>query len=304
MCGSKCLGGLGFKEFQKMNTALLSKQAWRWIQDPNSYWAQTLKGIYFPNSDFWLASNWRNSSWVWKSLIHGRSLLIDEGRWVIGTGQGIDVEKDNWLASGAKATLHPSALITSVRDLIGPNRDWDITKPRDSLTPHTAIEALKIPISRTSPTNYLIWPHSKDGVYSVKSGYRFLLKTPPTIISRPSTSTSIPNDIWPLIWNSQVPTKLKHFALKASHNFLPIRETLFRKKTVQTPNCPICLSEPGTIEHLFLLCPWTRPLWFGLQFISPPTRFRLTNFHSWLMDMCDKYLLGADGRISKLIYSL
>lgn len=52
LCSPKDKGGLGFREFSKMNLAYLAKQAWRITQDQNSYWASTLKGIYFPNSNF------------------------------------------------------------------------------------------------------------------------------------------------------------------------------------------------------------------------------------------------------------
>lgn len=37
LCSPKDQGGLGFKEFGKLNNALLAKQAWRLVQDPNSY---------------------------------------------------------------------------------------------------------------------------------------------------------------------------------------------------------------------------------------------------------------------------
>lgn len=43
----KTMGGLGFNDFSKMNTTLLTKHAWRLISEPSSYWASTLKGIYF-----------------------------------------------------------------------------------------------------------------------------------------------------------------------------------------------------------------------------------------------------------------
>lgn len=61
LCSPKEVGGLGFREFNKMNTAQLAKQAWRIIQDPQSYWASTLKSIYFPNSEFWNAKDSRSS---------------------------------------------------------------------------------------------------------------------------------------------------------------------------------------------------------------------------------------------------
>lgn len=62
LCSPKDVGGLGFKEFSKMSKALLAKQAWRLIQEPNSYWAENLKSIYLPNSIFWNAKEGKTAS--------------------------------------------------------------------------------------------------------------------------------------------------------------------------------------------------------------------------------------------------
>ena len=51
-CG-KCKGGLGFKDFTLMNLALLAKQAWRIINNPNSLWVRFSKAVYFPTSTHW-----------------------------------------------------------------------------------------------------------------------------------------------------------------------------------------------------------------------------------------------------------
>lgn len=46
-------GGLGFKDLLAFNIAMLGKQAWRISQHPNTLWSQLMKGLYFPNCDFW-----------------------------------------------------------------------------------------------------------------------------------------------------------------------------------------------------------------------------------------------------------
>ncbi|CAN6551855.1 unnamed protein product [Malus baccata var. baccata] len=48
----KCEGGLGFRNFQDFNDALLVKQCWHLILNPTSLWAQTLKARCFPHSSF------------------------------------------------------------------------------------------------------------------------------------------------------------------------------------------------------------------------------------------------------------
>lgn len=49
---SKCAGGIGFKDLAVFNKALLAKQCWRLVKNPNSLWCHFLKGRYFENSSF------------------------------------------------------------------------------------------------------------------------------------------------------------------------------------------------------------------------------------------------------------
>lgn len=154
-----------------MNSSMLSKQVWRLLQEPNSYLASTIKTIYYPNSDLRQARIGRDASWVWRSLIHGRSLIMQEARWEIGPGQTVNIVDDNWLASGAKATLLPSASFSKVGDLINSSHEWDLEKLRNNLLPSSAIEALKTLISWSATSNQLMWPHTKEGAFSIKSGY-------------------------------------------------------------------------------------------------------------------------------------
>jgi hypothetical protein len=82
----KSLGGMGFRDFALFNQAMLAKQGWRLLTVPNSLRTRVLKGRYHPDTDFLHAARPRSASYTWRSMLHGRDLLVQGIRWSIGDG--------------------------------------------------------------------------------------------------------------------------------------------------------------------------------------------------------------------------
>ncbi|XP_065629278.1 uncharacterized protein LOC136067411 [Quercus suber] len=51
LCISKLKGGMGFRNLQAFNLAMLAKQSWRLLENPNSLVAQTYRTKYYPHGD-------------------------------------------------------------------------------------------------------------------------------------------------------------------------------------------------------------------------------------------------------------
>lgn len=77
----KAMGGMGFKDFEAFNIALLAKQFWRLINCPNTLWSRVLKGMYFPNTSWTEAVRGPKPSWLWASLLEGRNLIQKGSQW-------------------------------------------------------------------------------------------------------------------------------------------------------------------------------------------------------------------------------
>jgi len=83
----KAMGGMGFRDMELFNQAMLGKQCWRILTCQDSLCSKVLKGRYFPHCDFWQAPQPRSSSYTWRSLMHGKKLLEKDILWRVGDGK-------------------------------------------------------------------------------------------------------------------------------------------------------------------------------------------------------------------------
>ncbi|XP_008245663.1 PREDICTED: uncharacterized protein LOC103343804 [Prunus mume] len=97
LCLAKRDGGLGFKDLADFNLALLTKQCWRILLNPNSLWVKMMKGRYFLDCDFLKAVLGSWPSWIWSSLIDGRDFILSHARKLVLSGAHTSIWKDNWV---------------------------------------------------------------------------------------------------------------------------------------------------------------------------------------------------------------
>ena len=75
MTKPKRAGGIGFRDMQLFSQALLEKQGWRLIQNPESLCARVLKAKYYPHGKMEDTIFTGNASSSWQAISHGLDLL-------------------------------------------------------------------------------------------------------------------------------------------------------------------------------------------------------------------------------------
>ncbi|KAH9755242.1 reverse transcriptase domain-containing protein [Citrus sinensis] len=97
LCQAKIRGGLGFRDFSSFNQALVTKQGWRILHNPEALMSKILKAKYFKHTDFMEAKLGSNPSFVWRSILWGRQVLHKGLRWRICNGNRVSVSSRKWM---------------------------------------------------------------------------------------------------------------------------------------------------------------------------------------------------------------
>ncbi|KAG2240642.1 hypothetical protein Bca52824_090606 [Brassica carinata] len=177
MCLPKSLGGMGFKDLECFNQAMLAKQAEKILNNPHCLLARFLKSIYFVDGDFLSAPLGVRSSYAWRSLLFGRDLLQKGLKLRVGNGQRTRVWLDKWVEDpivGLRAPwIKNNTFDVNLRAeyLIDfEERIWNQHKLRELF-----VQGDVDIISRCQPVchrdDFFTWNYNKNGRISVKSAY-------------------------------------------------------------------------------------------------------------------------------------
>ncbi|GAU37345.1 hypothetical protein TSUD_395260 [Trifolium subterraneum] len=174
-------GGMGFRNMQWFNLAMLAKKAWRLQTNPTSLLGKCLKARYYPNSDIIHAQQGRNTSYAWQSIHHGIWVINKGSCWKICDGQKVNLWEDNWIPqqNGYKLITPHNGHdnISKLRDIMvfEPSKGWNHTIIDQTVLPFEGelIKQIPLILEKTETMNHVfmdcqyatkIWFGSKLGV--------------------------------------------------------------------------------------------------------------------------------------------
>ncbi|KAL0003476.1 hypothetical protein SO802_017257 [Lithocarpus litseifolius] len=264
LCRAKQDGGMGFRELQKFNDALLAKQVWHLATNQTSLFHRFFKSKFFPHGSIFDAKCNRGS-FAWKSILKGRDTIRRGLKWGVGDGRAIKVFKDQWIPGGSPGIVlsppleHDPEMM--VADLIDrESHCWNAARVDAIFLPFEANAIKAIPLSLRDTPDWLYWPKNRNGAYSVKSGYKLLRKVDECDAPGVSDQT-VNQESWKKIWSLHVPNRIRTLLWRACCDSLPTRVNLVRRKILQADTCPNCTREPETIAHALWSCSKLDQVW-------------------------------------------
>ena len=274
----KKLGGLGIRTTRDANTCLLGKLVWDMVQSTNKLWVNLLSNKYTSGPNILHASSNSSSSPSWSSIIKAKNILHNGYQWRPGSGSS-SFWFHNWSSHGLIGSLVP---IIDIHDLHLTVKDVFTINGHHSHALYTNLpQAVEDMINNTHirfnerVEDAFIWNYNKNGVYTAKSGYSWLL-------SNSESSTILSSTFsWTWIWKLRIPEKFKLLIWLICHNAVPTLSLMHHRNMAPSATCSRCGEEDETVLHCLRDCSFSKSIWTNLGF-SDQIFFTEGNAQNWL----------------------
>ncbi|XP_026396130.1 uncharacterized protein LOC113290763 [Papaver somniferum] len=230
VCIPKELGGLAFRDLEKLNLALLTKMA-------------------------------GNGSYTWNGIVKGIQVVQQNYFMEVNNGTTTKI----WLYRWIPGMISPSVPINdffrfyqNVEELILPETDiWNVDLLY-KLFDNNIVQKIMSIFLDTLKEDTMLWMPAKDGKFSVKNTYKKLTMTTSGV---QVNGRDIQNKVWRSLWKTNTAHRTKLFAWKCIRDLHNTRYKLSIYNEHIAPHCTICGGSAETIEHLIFECDHAKKIW-------------------------------------------
>lgn len=172
-------GDLGIRQFRAFNLALLGKQAWRLMHNPQLLVSRMYKARFLMLLNPRPSLSCSRPSWGSRGLLDGGLVISTRSAWKIGRGDQVSILGDCWLP-GVDVCFNPDVPEANrpsmVSDLmLQDSCSWDSSLIRHLFPQHVASAILGLDRSRQKIDDLVYWKFTRDGSFFTKSAYSSLL---------------------------------------------------------------------------------------------------------------------------------
>ncbi|XP_074293503.1 uncharacterized protein LOC141620564 [Silene latifolia] len=265
-------GGLGLKSVSLLSQATLLKNFWRLHHQPTGLLSKFLvpkyrKDLPIPTSK----SKVSHPSFLWSGLYRAANVLSPGFAWKLGNGSSVDLFTSPWVNGNIPSVRSPTPYATPVLShMLTTSGNWNQFTVYRWFQPPCAKAILAMEPPHIAIDDYLYWKYTEDGVYTVRSGYNFLLSHMSFSCS-PSFYSTFP---WKVLWSLRFSPKFPLLVWRIVHNILPSLENLSVRGIQVSTSCVFCRSYSKSLDHLFRYCTVSRHVWLssvlGINSVANP----------------------------------
>lgn len=275
VCNNLEKGGLGLRDIEHVNSALLAKWAWNFLNGEKSLWKEVINRIYnYSAITAKLELSVRNPSPIWKEVtlftkvqVPCYQIFRNSISLKLGDGKSISFWTDTWTGSQSLQSIFPrlfllsedrTAKIADMGNWTGGTWIWNLKWRRCLLDREfNSLESLREMIANFRPEpggeDQVCW----DGTPGGFSVAKFRKKLNDCLIQSATRE-------FPKIWNFSAPFKIKVMIWMACHSRLPSKAVLARCGIVD-PICDRCSSSQEDSDHCILICRRAWETWAELM---------------------------------------
>ncbi|CAJ2645290.1 unnamed protein product [Trifolium pratense] len=282
ICMPRDQGGLGVKNLELFNLALLSKWKWRCVNESDAVWTDVLRFRYghlpskFLNEELYSCGA-KDSIW-WRDLVNvGDSFLPgwfkSNVSCIVGNGKNINFWKNKWFGNNSFSELFPTLFSKDacseamIADRLNNSTDeitwsWDWRVPL-SLQEEQELFSLKELLRgfslKPDCCDKWRWMSESDGLFTVKSCYKMLLQDDNCDAISAESLVAIRK-----LWKNDLPSKVGVFGWRLLLEKLPTRVALAHRGIILSGGdlkCVLCSSMLEDLSHLFFNCIHVSNIW-------------------------------------------
>ncbi|KAL9659167.1 hypothetical protein QQ045_024031 [Rhodiola kirilowii] len=257
ICKPKDEGGLGLRLLSDVKKCLLSKLAWRFMQN-KSIWAKFARSKYLYSS---------YTSTIWTALKPYIRRLRRDSCWEIGKG---DIQLSHF-CEWINVKLPKEASDWTIKDVVNNCEIRNMFLGMLEGVIRGVIDSFQL----SNKPDVLLWRGAESGVFSTKACYEKIRVALPKSL------------MFKHLWHPWLPPKISTFVWRLWHKALPTDDNLPRLGFALVSKCWCCKSsKEEETEHMFLHSDLASPVWnfLALMFDKPIPRSMSHLQQEWFVD--------------------